>query len=169
MLENITCGYCEHWKHAKIRRRKQVEENGKKKGKKIKNEKVIKICSIGPKKHKINLDSFACRYFNPSHLFYCNENNCFLDLVNCIQRRRNPKNFKAWENCKKCRQWYQGIEDIMKDYYIGNTPILTPKGRKIKRRATVNPGKRKIKRRSIKPKRIIKRRKPKRIIKRRKK
>jgi len=170
MLENIRCSYCQYWPGAKIERRSEGEDQGKKKKKKKKKYEIVtKICKIGSKEKKVNSDSAACHYFNPKDLFYCEENNCFLNLVNCLHRRRNNKDFKAWESCKKCRQYEKGIRDIIEDYYFNNTEIIKPKEpRKIKRRkkADAPTSRRIIKRR--KPKRIIKRRKPKRIIKRRK-
>jgi hypothetical protein len=160
MLEDISCVYCEHWKHAKIRRIKEVEDNpgkGKKKKKKKISTITTKRCSAGSKTRSVEADSQACKYFNPSKLFYCDKNNHFIDPVACINRRRNDKGLKDWDSCKKCHQ-FNKISQIVQDYYFDLVPVLDPPKRKIKRRAN----------KPDKPKRVIKRRKPKRVIKRRK-
>jgi len=187
MLENIRCNLCNHYYKAKVIRKEEGRDSNKKKSPSI-----TRTCLASG--NKVTLDSAACDYFNPKESFWCDVHNCSLHLLNCINRRRNSKGFKAWERClTDCRQYQRGISDVISDYYVNQTPIKSPSKirrrkrkrskdddeakepkRKIRRRS--NP-KRKIRRREVsqikeKVKRVIKRRKPKppkRVIKRRNK
>lgn len=183
------CIRCEQWTKSKARYREQVGEESTKKGKKrqsVKSRKVAyKICAY--KKRKIQPDTAACKYFKPNARFYCHKYGCWLHILNCLDRRHNPKSFKAYAECKTCRQFEKEIKDIVDDYYINRREVIIPReARKLKRRKPTpetSPSKRKIKRRSTdSSKRKIKRRsklrqaldillpkeKPKRKLKRRK-
>lgn len=160
-MENVSCSFCEHWKHAKIKRKKSDEDeiitSGKKKKKRKKKKQfgqVIKKCSAGNKTIEVNVDSPSCKYFHPSPQIYCDQNNCFIDILACLNRRRNPKQLKPYNDCKRCRQ-FRAIQNLIQAYYLDDTPILINRP-KIKRREKPK-----------KEKRVIKRREQKRVIKRR--
>jgi hypothetical protein len=163
-MENVSCSFCEHWKHAKIKRKKSDEDEiitsgkKKKKGKKKKHfGLIIKKCSAGSKTLEVNVDSPSCKYFHPTPQLYCDQNNCFIDILACLNRRRNPRQLKPYNDCQKCRQ-FRAIQNIIQAYYLNDTPILINRP-KITRRE--KPKKEK------KQKRVIKRREQKRVIKRR--
>jgi len=166
MLENIHCNLCNHY----YRNSKVIRKEERISGKKKKNIIYTRKCHSGHK--TVTADDVACKYFSPVETFYCDLNHCILNVVNCLNRRRNPKNLSPWDNCKKCRQYSKGISDLLNDYYLNETPILQPKRIRRRDKKEDNPKPRKIKRRekyiTVKPKRIIERReKPKRVIKRR--
>lgn len=170
--QNYKCVYCTTWNISPIK--KDMSESGKK------TSKIIKRKCVTLKRF-VTSDSDACEYFAPSATVHCDLTHTRMNLVNCLQRRRNPKQFKSWHKCRKCRQFDQELLPIIEDYYLNNKEILVPKekrlGRKIKRRKD-HPKKRIIKRRKksnlekgldalLPKKRKIKRRKKKRTIKRR--
>lgn len=116
------CVYCEHWLHSPIRRK---DEKG--------NKTVTRICRA--KKRRIKPDSNSCKYFKPNDYFYCDNYNQWLHILNCLQRRRNSKGFKAWDECKKCRQFEMDLKELISDYFVERNKIVEIKfGRKIKRR-----------------------------------
>lgn len=186
MLENIRCNLCNHYyKNAKVIRREERRNPNKKK-----NDPLTRECLASNR--TITEDSPSCKYFDPKENFWCDVHHCTLHLLNCINRRRNEKGFKAWAKCHtECRQFRKGIGDVISDYYINQTPIKVPPKIKRRKKKVVeedNPQPRKKIRRRSKPKRVIKRRdmseiksiikrkikrrkqkKPKRVIKRRNK
>ena len=148
------CSYCKFY----------IESPVRKKGTK---EIVYRKCKT--RGRLVNNISLGCKYFNPHHNIYCDKNNQRINLLICLQRRRNPSEFKkTFKSCRSCRQFELNVEPIIQDYYFGSREIIHPEtkqmGRKIKRR-----GRRVINRREgheKKVKRVIKRRE-KRVIKRR--
>lgn len=149
-----TCGYCAEWVKAKIRRKGNDD-------KKI----INRICQV--KNRKIKSTSSSCKYFKPNDYFYCDKYNCWLHLVNCLNRRRNSKAFRGWNACRKCRQFETEVKDVISDYYIDRLKVKEPPGdknRKIKRRKKKDTV-RKIKRRKKPEVRKIKRRKKSKLTK----
>jgi len=191
MLENIRCDLCKHFASSKIIKRQEREEDEqsekkKKRKRKKKSYDSERICSITG--DKIREDTQACKFLNPVEFVSCDEHNCTIHILNCLNRRMNNKGFKTWESCTtKCRQFTKGISDIINDYYVNGKEIAKPR-RKITRRnpkesPKENPKKKRVitrrnKHNEQKKKRVITRRKPKqdndfdklvkRIIKRRK-
>lgn len=148
-----TCVYCKSWIESPVKSREGLISRKCK----VRNRLVIK-------------DSESCRYFNPDTIFWCEANQCRLNVLACLQRRRNRHNLKEYTKCKNCRQFDLDLQWIVQDYYFNGREILDPEaklqGRTIKRRAG-SPRKRKIKRREKPEVRKIKRRKKPRKIKRR--
>jgi len=166
------CVYCASWIASPIK--KDMSENGKKTSKTIKRKCITRKRFIGS-------DSESCKYFSPAEIIHCDAGHMRMNLLNCLQRRRNPKKYKAWMACSKCRQFDRDLSSIIEDYYLNTKKVVAPEektiGRKLKRRETPHK-KRQIKRRKksnlekgldiLLPKtRKIKRRKKKRKIKRR--
>ncbi len=150
-MATYQCGFCSHFKKLKVL-------------KQYKDEPDIKKCHIN--KCKVTSDTREdCDYFAPIPSFYCTNNNCYLDLIQCISRRQNRKGLAAWKNCESCRQWDTVLRDIVIDFILDQIPIKKPpkdKKRTLKRRsgnARAANSSRKLKRRTNKPKRELKRRK----------
>ena len=151
------CMYCHEWSSSPIIRRGSDQDQSSHKM-------IFRKCPVTKK--QINIDSDGCKYFNPASGFYCDNNQCWLTFIECLNRRRNQKGFGVFEKCKKCRQFDKEIKSIVQDYWIDGEQTIKPK-RAIKRREKIEK-KRVIKRRNKITKRIIKRRSVKRTIKRRK-
>lgn len=118
-MENIhKCVYCENWTKATVYRKSSIK----------------RLCPIIRK--KVSINSYSCKYFSPHHSFFCDNNNHWLGFIACLNRRRNPKYYKTYENCNKCRQFDPDIKNIITDYYINRIPILEPSKKKriLKRR-----------------------------------
>lgn len=163
-MAKTPCIYCDYFPSLKIVKKRNEKP-------------YIRRCNIA--KRKVTSERQRdCAYFTATtHPFYCDNNNCQLDLINCIARRRNRLELTAWDNCRKCRQWDTGLREVVERYFLDmarpKQPIPDKPKRKIKRRV-----KRTIKRRDKSPltkalevllpeKRSIKRREVKRKIKRR--
>lgn len=158
MADRHKCVYCKYWITSPV--------------KKQEGSMIRRKCKT--RNRMINKDSNSCKYFDPHNVIWCDNYSQRVEMVLCLQRRRNPHNFKKTYNlCRKCRQFDQDLQDLFNDYYFGNAKIISPevkqKGRVIKRRKG-HEKKRVIKRRKKpveKKKRTITRRKKKRVIKRR--
>lgn len=146
------CIYCYEWSRSPIIRRSTDQEQSSHKT-------ISRKCPIIKK--QINTDSNGCKYFNPSLFFYCNKDQCFIDFIACLNRRRNSKDLDSFNGCKKCRQFDKDIKPIIEDYWLNGKEIIKHR-LPIKRRDKTET-KRIIKRREKKIKKTIKRK-----IKRRK-
>lgn len=150
-MQKYNCGFCEYFKKLKLVRQFKDGDD-------------VKRCDIG--KCKVTVNSFEdCQYFAPKGSFYCENNNCFLDLIQCINRRHNKKNLAAWKNCEGCRQWDKALRDIVLDFILDQKQVKKPpknKKRSLNRRtgnARATKSGRKLTRRTDKPKRKLTRRK----------
>jgi len=151
-MAKMPCIYCDYFPSLKtVKKRKEKPD--------------IRRCHIAKRKVTSERER-ECVYFTPTtHPFYCDNNNCQLDLIQCIARRRNRKGLTAWDNCRKCRQWDQELRQVVEKYILDmarpKQPIPEKPKRKLKRRkkrTIKRRAKRTIKRREEKPKRKIKRR-----------
>jgi len=149
MDAKVTCEFCTYFANSKIIQKKIDEENPKKSSK----EPILKRCKAS--RNKINIDSSACEFFDPSTFFYCQKNNCRIAVIQCINRRRNEKGLRDYDDCLKCRQWEKWIKYIADEFWM--------KGQKAK------PPKKSIRRREKSESKITRRRKPVSKIKRREK
>lgn len=109
------CLYCKLW-----------NDSSKKIKNTTSNEKIKKCLA----NKTVTAASKACKYFNPNQVFYCDKNSIRLDVINCLSRRRNSKEFSAFENCKKCRQFELEIKDFVIKYIIEGKQAKERKGRK---------------------------------------
>lgn len=158
MKENITCEYCTYFAPSKPMREKVVEGEEKKK----KKGPVKKRCVATNR--KIEIDSPACEYFDPAQFFYCSKNNCQIAVIQCINRRKNDKQLKSFEDCEKCRQFENIIKTIAEEYWLSARKPLPPK-KQIRRREKKES---KIRRRR-KPTKLRRRKQPESTIRRREK
>ena len=150
------CVYCYEWSSSPIIRRWSDQDQSSRKV-------ISRKCPVTKK--QINIDSNGCKYFSPSLVFYCDKNQCFIDFMVCLNRRRNQKGLDSFNQCKKCRQFEKDVKSIIEDYWLNGKEIIIHRI-SIKRRDKIET-KRPIKRREKKIKKIIKRRPIKRTIKRR--
>ncbi len=130
-MAEYNCSYCKHWGEAK----------------KLKNN--SRICKITKRKIDLN-KKIKCIYFNPES-FFCEQNECRISVIVCLNRRRNLPEFENWIKCKQCRQFEKEIKDFAIEYWIEGKNILTKKTeKKIKRRGEKRQIKRRKKQRQIK-------------------
>ena len=177
MEKEYTCRYCKYWVQSKVISRTQdINELSSKKKKKTSLSYIKRECKF--RKKPIEVTTPACKFFNPEK-FWCERENCWMGIIVCLARRRNPHNLSAWDKCKKCRQFDNEIRKVVIDYWVNGKKVKNPEKedtidkklrREIKRhikkkrkelRETPS-GKRKIKRRKkneTEVKRTIKRRK----------
>lgn len=164
---DTTCRYCKYFVKSP-------------KTKKTFKGKTIRRCRV--KGRRIHIDKKACDLFDPAALFHCDQFECQLAFANCLHRRGNRLKLKAWDDCKKCRQFEKELTGLIQNFFIeGRVPKDPPDEFKDKDKEEEKPkSKRTLKRRSKSPltkaldvfapkPRKIKRRQPRRKLKRRSK
>ena len=147
MDKSTKCGFCHWFFRSKVNRRNGTSD-------------ISRTCK--KTKKIITPESTSCKRFVPSYAFWCDVNEHWITIPQCLQRRYNAKEFEGWDGCKQCRRWDNGLQEVVEEYVFGmaKKKLLLRREepdppRKIKRRK--KPEKRKIRRRD-KKKRIIKRR-----------
>lgn len=86
------CKYCAFFYHSTIFR-----------GEKI----IQRRCKITKK--RIQSNSKICPEFELNSLFYCEQNNEWVKIEVCKNRRKNPMKWNKRIGCKKCRQFFKEI------------------------------------------------------------
>ena len=148
-----TCGYCRYWSESKVTSRGTIN--------------AIEISRKCPASlSHVQSDSKSCKYFNPLY-FYCDKRGVRIEIIQCLNSRRNPKAFVANEPCKKCRQFEKDVREIAISYYIDSTPTITPRHLMAKdaEQDAPKPPQKKLKRRGkpgqeAQPKKLKRRAKP---------
>lgn len=171
MDTKVTCEYCKYFAPSKVIRKKVDEDSDKRK----KRGPVRKRCIASGK--KIDIESTACDFFDPAAFFHCARNHQRIAFIQCINRRRNEKGLKTFDDCRKCRQWDTVIKHIAEDYWLKGRKPLSPKKsirRRQKKESTIRRREKPVRestiRRRQKPVTTIRRReKPKKVRRREKK
>ena len=107
----IQCGMCDWWPNSPITK---VD----------KNKNTVRKCVA--KKRRIKATSESCKYFNPTY-FFCDQYQQRFPYEVCLARRRNRQNLGGYSQCKKCRQFEREIREIVEEYFLNSTPIVTPR------------------------------------------
>ena len=141
---HLHCGYCKYYMTG------QILNKGRKRS-----EAAKKLCEAG---HEITHNSIACKHFDPTANFFCDEFDERIGLLVCTFRRRKHED-QRYDYCRDCTQFVDEVMPIINKYYINCTKAIPIPVTKLKKRRKKKKTELKVKRKKSKPVKLKRRRK----------